>query len=160
MNEQTLKLIFLHPPQTAYYVAFGPHGPRTPTSQPGDNFKILLSTFALVGVAGVLFFTLKQFGACDPSPPPSLPLLGRIAFDACRFVAAPPPKTLTKEWQEASNERALEMKLNPITGVYFPISLAPLAPLLVVRGFWVLTPPITLGISSEGYTGKGFVQSK
>ena len=34
------------------------------------------------------------------------------------FVAAPPPKTLTKEWQEASNERAKELNLNPITGMY------------------------------------------
>ncbi|KIJ92863.1 hypothetical protein K443DRAFT_685014 [Laccaria amethystina LaAM-08-1] len=106
LQKKDWKELSLDEKKAAYYVAFGPHGPRTPTSQPGDNFKILLSTFALVGVAGVLFYTLKQF-------------------------AAPPPKTLTKEWEEASNERALEMKLNPITG-----------------------------ISSEGYTGKGFVQSK
>jgi cytochrome c oxidase subunit 4 len=44
--------------------------------------------------------------------------------------APPPPKTLTKEWEEATNERAREMKINPISG-----------------------------ISSEGYSGKGFVQS-
>ena len=38
----------------------------------------------------------------------------------CVFVvvAAPPPKTLTKEWQEASNERAKQLNLNPITGTY------------------------------------------
>ncbi|KAF5357742.1 hypothetical protein D9756_001173 [Leucocoprinus leucothites] len=92
--------------KAAYYVAFGPHGPRAPTSQPGDSLKIVLYTTALVAVAGSLFFALRNF-------------------------ATPPPKTMTKEWEEASNERALEMKLNPITG-----------------------------ISSEGYKGKGFVQSK
>ncbi|KAF8889863.1 cytochrome c oxidase subunit IV-domain-containing protein [Infundibulicybe gibba] len=92
--------------KAAYYVAFGPHGPRAPTSQPGDTLKIFLGTMALVGVAGAVFWALR--------------------------VAAPsPPKTLTKEWEEASNERALEMKLNPITG-----------------------------ISSEGYSGKGFVVHK
>jgi len=92
--------------KAAYYVAFGPHGPRAPTSAPGEGFKVFLGTTALVGAAGVLFFVLQHF-------------------------ASPPPKTLTKEWQEASNERAKEMNLNPITG-----------------------------ISSEGYSGKGFVQAK
>ncbi|KAF8147565.1 cytochrome c oxidase subunit IV-domain-containing protein [Crassisporium funariophilum] len=92
--------------KAAYYVAFGPHGPRAPTSQPGDGLKITLATTALVGLAGLLFYGIKS-------------------------MSPAPPKSLTKEWQEASNERALEMKLNPITG-----------------------------ISSEDYKGKGFVQSK
>ncbi|KAJ2744745.1 cytochrome c oxidase [Coemansia sp. BCRC 34301] len=43
---------------------------------------------------------------------------------------APKSRTLTKEWQEDSNRIAREKKINPIHGV-----------------------------SSEGYTGKGFVQS-
>ncbi|KAK7455299.1 Cytochrome c oxidase subunit 5B, mitochondrial [Stygiomarasmius scandens] len=92
--------------KAAYYVSFGPHGPRAPVSKPGDNFKIFLGTMALVGVTGVLFMAIR---ARSPEP----------------------PHTMTKEWQEASNERALEQKLNPITG-----------------------------ISSEGYKGPGFVQSK
>ncbi|KDR69305.1 hypothetical protein GALMADRAFT_35102, partial [Galerina marginata CBS 339.88] len=29
-------------------VAFGPHGPRSPVSQPGDNFKIAPATTLLV----------------------------------------------------------------------------------------------------------------
>ncbi|KAJ2921033.1 hypothetical protein H1R20_g16060, partial [Candolleomyces eurysporus] len=92
--------------KAAYYVAFGPHGPRAPDSLPGDNTKIWLSVGALVGVAALLTIGFRQF-------------------------TPPPPHTITKEWEEASNQRALEMKLNPITG-----------------------------ISSEGYTGKGFVQTK
>jgi len=92
--------------KAAYYVAFGPHGPRAPTSAPGEGLKVLFGTVGLVGLAGVVFFVVQHF-------------------------APPPPKTLTKEWQEASNERAKEMNLNPITG-----------------------------ISSEGYSGKGFVQAK
>jgi len=60
----------------------------------------------LVGVASLLFFGIREF-------------------------APPPPRTITKEWEEASNERAREAKLNPITG-----------------------------ISSEGYKGKGFVTHK
>ena len=31
-------------------------------------------------------------------------------------LAGSPPKTMTKEWQEASNERARELNLDPITG--------------------------------------------
>lgn len=33
-------------------------------------------------------------------------------------TAPPPPKTLTKEWQEASNELAREQNMNPISGAY------------------------------------------
>ncbi|KAH9484560.1 Cytochrome c oxidase polypeptide 5, mitochondrial [Psilocybe cubensis] len=106
LQQKDWKELSLDEKKAAYYVAFGPHGPRTPSSQPGDNVKILAATAGLVGAAGVLYFVLKQF-------------------------AQPLPKTMTKEWQEASNERAIEAKINPITG-----------------------------ISSEGYTGKGFVQSK
>ena len=104
----------------AYYVAFGPHGPRAPTSAPGDGVKIFLATSALVGVAGVLYLVIQQFGM-------SLSLFYlHILFAypnlfflllCVVFIAAPPPKTLTKEWQEASNERAKEMNLNPITGM-------------------------------------------
>lgn len=31
-------------------------------------------------------------------------------------TAQPQPKTMTKEWQEASNERARDQKMNPISG--------------------------------------------
>ncbi|KAF8800522.1 COX4-domain-containing protein [Phlegmacium glaucopus] len=100
------KALSMDEKKAAYYVAFGPHGPRAPTSAPGEGFKILLATAGLISLAGALFYVVQSLGA-------------------------PPPKTLTKEWQEASNERAKEMNLNPISG-----------------------------ISSEGYSGKGFVQAK
>ncbi|TFY64675.1 hypothetical protein EVJ58_g2450, partial [Rhodofomes roseus] len=92
--------------KAAYYVAFGPHGPRRPDNPPGTGPKIFLATVAGIAVAGVL-------------------------FAAIRSQAPPPPKTISKEWEEASNQRALEQKANPITG-----------------------------ISSEGYSGKGFVTHK
>ncbi|KAE9407122.1 cytochrome c oxidase subunit IV [Gymnopus androsaceus JB14] len=92
--------------QFAYYVAFGPHGPRAPVSKPGDGIKIFASTAALVGVAGIIFY-------------------------AIRAMSPPPPRSINKEWEEASNQRALEQKMNPITG-----------------------------IASEGYSGKGFVTHK
>ncbi|KAJ3997220.1 cytochrome c oxidase subunit IV family [Lentinula boryana] len=91
-------------PGPAYYVAFGPHGPRAPVSKPGDGFKIFAGTAALIGVTGIIYYAIRVF---SPAP----------------------PRTINKEWQEASNQRALEQKMNPITG-----------------------------IASEGYAGKGFVQ--
>ncbi|KAI0080544.1 COX4, subunit IV of cytochrome c oxidase [Panus rudis PR-1116 ss-1] len=92
--------------KAAYYVAFGPHGPRAPTSKPGDGLKIALAVLGAAAVAGVITVTVKSF-------------------------APPPPRTLNKEWEEASNQRAIEQKMDPISG-----------------------------ITSEGYKGSGFVQHK
>jgi hypothetical protein len=33
-----------------------------------------------------------------------------------RYIAPPPPKTMTREWQEAATERSREEKINPISG--------------------------------------------
>ncbi|KAG1831870.1 COX4, subunit IV of cytochrome c oxidase [Suillus variegatus] len=106
LQKKDWKTLSLDEKKAAYYVAFGPHGPRAPVSPPGQGFKVFLGTMGLVGVAGLL--TL-----------------------AIRSQSPPPPKTITREWEEASNQRALEQKSNPITG-----------------------------ISSEGYSGKGYVVSK
>ncbi|KAI9574112.1 COX4, subunit IV of cytochrome c oxidase [Boletus coccyginus] len=104
IQKKDWKALSLDEKKAAYYVAFGPHGPRTPVSPPGQGLKVFLYTMALVGVAGVIALGVRS-------------------------RAPPPPKTLSREWQEASNERAREQNLDPITG-----------------------------ISSQGYTGKGFVQ--
>ncbi|KAG5722086.1 hypothetical protein E4T56_gene15683 [Termitomyces sp. T112] len=106
VQKKDWKSLTLDEKKAAYYVAFGPHGPRTPISQPGDTAKIFFWTLALVAIGGSLFAT-------------------------ARYFAPPPPKTISKEWEEATNARALEMKLNPITG-----------------------------ISSEDYKGKGYVTHK
>ncbi|TFK21296.1 COX4-domain-containing protein [Coprinopsis marcescibilis] len=106
VQQKDWKLLSIDEKKAAYFVAFGPHGPRAPSSKPGDGLKIIL------GIAGVLGVTTA------------------ISF-AIRSRAGPLPRTMTKEWEEAANERGLEMKLDPITG-----------------------------LASEGYTGKGFVQTK
>jgi hypothetical protein len=48
--------------RAAYYVAFGPHGPRAPVHKPGDTFKIIMGTAAVVAVAGVLTLAARSFG--------------------------------------------------------------------------------------------------
>jgi hypothetical protein len=61
---------------------------------------------------------------------------------------------MSKEWQEASNERARELNLDPITGKYTDNSILSTSPRFRVHQYSLL------GVPSEGYSGKGFVQSK
>ncbi|KAF8516930.1 cytochrome c oxidase subunit IV-domain-containing protein [Hysterangium stoloniferum] len=103
LQKKDWKQLSLDEKKAIYYVAYGPHGPRTPKNPPGTAIKVLLGTMGLLGVSG-------------------------LAFQFIRSQANPPPKSMTKEWQEASNERAIAQKINPLTG-----------------------------ISSEGYKGKGFI---
>jgi len=83
-----------------------------------------------------------------------LPVYNGVKFFLSKkkpVIAPPPPKTITKEWEEASNERAKELKINPISGPYTFLTF--------IRFFsWSVT--VLLGISSEGYSGKGFVTHK
>ncbi|TDL27324.1 COX4, subunit IV of cytochrome c oxidase [Rickenella mellea] len=103
LQKKDWKELSIDEKKAAYYISFGPHGPRTPVSPPGQGYKILFALALGVGATGLL-------------------------FEGLRTLAAPPPRTLTKEWQEASNDLAKERKLNPISG-----------------------------ISSDDYKGKGFV---
>jgi hypothetical protein len=64
----------------AYWIAFGPHGPRAETPK-GEGWKVFSKVVQLVAVSVAVFYFTRLF-------------------------AKPPPRTLTKEWQEASNEYA------------------------------------------------------
>ncbi|KAG8899039.1 Cytochrome c oxidase subunit 5A [Tulasnella sp. 408] len=97
------KTLSIDEKKAAYYISFGPHGPRKPVDEPGSGLKVFGLTMAIVGAAGLGFAGIRSFGG-------------------------EPPKTMTKEWQEASNEIAREEKQNPLTG-----------------------------LTSEGYKGKGHV---
>ncbi|KAL8773908.1 MAG: hypothetical protein Q9209_001338 [Squamulea sp. 1 TL-2023] len=91
--------------KAAYWIAFGPHGPRA-LPPPGEGKTIFWYTMLGVGVSGVLFLIIRAF-------------------------ARPPPKTMTAQYQAQSNEYLKAQRTEPITGV-----------------------------SSEGYKGKGMIQSK
>ncbi|KAG7285071.1 Cytochrome c oxidase polypeptide 5, mitochondrial [Staphylotrichum longicolle] len=90
--------------KAAYWIAFGPHGPRS-LPPPGENKKVILYTAIGVFASFVIFATMRSF-------------------------ARPPPATMTKEYQEATNEFLKNQNSDPLTG-----------------------------LSSEGYSGKGHVQS-
>ena len=62
----------------AYWIAFGPHGPRT-MPPPGEGFRVFLYTMYGVVASGVLFASVRYF-------------------------ARGPPDTFTKEHQEATTE--------------------------------------------------------
>lgn len=65
-------------PCIAYWIAFGPHGPRAETP-PGENTKVFLYTMiGVIAAGGVFSFT--------------------------RYFARGTPHTMNKEWQEATNE--------------------------------------------------------
>jgi len=106
LQKKDWKQLSIDEKKAAYYVSFGPHGPRTPVNPPGTAVKVIFGLTTCIGVAALMFYGF-------------------------RHIAGPPPKTMTKEWQEATNERMKEQKANPISG-----------------------------ISSEGYKGKGFVTEK
>ncbi|PWN44168.1 cytochrome c oxidase subunit IV [Ceraceosorus guamensis] len=99
------KELSLDEKKAAYYISFGPHGPRKPITQPGQAIKTAAGVTGLIIATFGLFFGLRQFA--NPNQ----------------------PKTMTKEYQEQSNELARQQNQNPITG-----------------------------ISSEGYKGEGHVQ--
>ncbi|KAL2116935.1 hypothetical protein VTJ04DRAFT_9103 [Mycothermus thermophilus] len=90
--------------KAAYWIAFGPHGPRS-VPPPGEGKKVALYTAIGLGVSFAIFGVMRAF-------------------------ARPAPKTMTREWQEATNEYLKAQKADPLTG-----------------------------ISSEGYKGKGAIQS-
>ncbi|KAH7366712.1 cytochrome c oxidase polypeptide V [Plectosphaerella cucumerina] len=90
--------------KAAYWIAFGPHGPRA-QAPPGEGSRVFFGTAIAVGASLALFGTTRLF-------------------------AGSPPPTMNKEWQEAANEKLVEQRSDPLTG-----------------------------ISSDFYTGKGQVQS-
>jgi cytochrome c oxidase subunit 4 len=54
--------IALQPPTTAYYVAFGAHGPRQAVNPPGHSIKILIGTLAACGAAVGIFGLIRSSG--------------------------------------------------------------------------------------------------
>ncbi|KAI9636050.1 cytochrome c oxidase subunit V [Dioszegia hungarica] len=78
--------------KAAYFVAFGPHGPRAPTMPEGNTQKVFLYTAAAVAAAFGLF-TFARSRAKGPAP------------------------TVTREYQEQMTEYMRSQNQNPISGV-------------------------------------------
>ncbi|KAF8604633.1 cytochrome c oxidase subunit IV [Ceratobasidium sp. AG-I] len=92
LQKRDWKTLSLDEKKAAYFVAFGPHGPRTPVTPPGQTTKVILGTVGIIAAAAAAYGVIRSYGN-------------------------PVPKTFEKEYQEAMNERAKEQKMNPITGI-------------------------------------------
>ncbi|KAA6412426.1 MAG: cytochrome c oxidase subunit IV [Lasallia pustulata] len=85
------KLMTVQEKKAAYWIAFGPHGPRA-LPPPGEGWKVFYYTMLGVGVSFVLFLIIHS-------------------------LARAPPRTMTKEYQMMSNEYLKNQNTEPITGV-------------------------------------------
>ncbi|CDR48462.1 hypothetical protein NBRC10512_002122 [Rhodotorula toruloides] len=90
LQKKDWKELSLDEKKAAYYVAFGPHGPRAPLEV--NTGKTIGGVVAALGAASVLFYLMRK-------------------------NAQETPKTLSKEWQSAANEKLLEQGSDPFTGV-------------------------------------------
>ncbi|KFA61764.1 hypothetical protein S40285_04165 [Stachybotrys chlorohalonatus IBT 40285] len=77
--------------KAAYWIAFGPHGPRA-ADPPGSGARIAWGVFIGLGISFSLFAMTRAF-------------------------ANPAPHTMTREWQEKSNEYLKEQNADPLTGI-------------------------------------------
>ncbi|KAG9204873.1 hypothetical protein B5807_06560 [Epicoccum nigrum] len=77
--------------KAAYFIAFGPHGPRRPPP-PDEGRKVLFISLAVIAGSFAVFTFTRMFAS---------PIR---------------PRTMTKEWQEASEEYLKSQGTEPITG--------------------------------------------
>lgn len=77
--------------RAAWYISYGSWGPRKPVHPEGEGAKILYGVAGVVAVAGILFGVARLFSEG----------LG---------------PTMTREWQEASDEILKENNANPFRG--------------------------------------------
>ncbi|KAF1833142.1 COX4-domain-containing protein [Decorospora gaudefroyi] len=77
--------------KAAYYIAFGPHGPRRP-APPDEGRKVLFLSLAVIAGSFALFAFTRM------------------------FASPVRPRTMTKEWQEATEEYMKAQGTEPITG--------------------------------------------
>ena len=77
--------------KAAWYISYGAWGPRKPIHPPGSGKMIFGGVFGVLAGAGVL-------------------------YGLARYFSEGMPKTMSKEWQEASNEILKEKNANPLSG--------------------------------------------
>ncbi|KAI9320115.1 cytochrome c oxidase subunit IV [Dichotomocladium elegans] len=86
------KVLSTEEKKAAYYIAFGPHGPREPFTKPGHTGKVVGGVTAVLAASAALFYVIRVNGSEKP-------------------------KTFEKEWQEATNEYLKSQNSNPISGI-------------------------------------------
>ncbi|KAK7203471.1 cytochrome c oxidase subunit IV-domain-containing protein [Myxozyma melibiosi] len=77
--------------RASFYISYGPWGPRKPMHGPYDTYKIIGGVILGLAASVVLFATARSFGG-------------------------PAPRTLNRQWQEASDERYNTGLVEPFRG--------------------------------------------
>ena len=162
-------------------MAFGPHGPRTPTSQPGDGLKIFLAVTGLIGATVVLHQAVRSFGM-------SFPLFCVLCWLGLAHLVEFARNQVNQNQNRCPRNgrrprTSVLLSRNSILSLVRFLELVPLFPHIPVlligllTVFFLVFSPLFLplyqhsgccgsnqlflpGITSEGYSGKGFVQSK
>jgi len=92
LQKKDWKELSLDQKKAAYYISYGPHGPRAPIVPPNTNGKVF------IGVIGCIVTAVGVFALA-------------------RSRSQETPKTMSKEWKDAQTEYAREQKMDPFTGV-------------------------------------------
>ena len=56
------KTLSIDEKRAAYFVSFGPHGPRKPIVEEGYNTKVFLGVLAAIAAAGGIYYTARTYG--------------------------------------------------------------------------------------------------
>jgi len=80
--------------KAAYWIAFGPHGPRS-LPAPDEGKKVVIYTVLGLAASFAIFAAMRAFGG-------------------------KPPPTMTKVWQEAAIEKLKAENSEPFTGISSP----------------------------------------
>ncbi|KAL2886557.1 Cytochrome c oxidase polypeptide 5 mitochondrial [Ceratocystis lukuohia] len=92
--KENWKDLTLQEKKAAYWIAFGPHGPRA-EAPAGEKARVLTGTFIGIGISLVIFLAIRSF-------------------------AKPGPESMSQQWQEAANEKLKSQNADPITGISSP----------------------------------------
>ncbi|KAJ2472793.1 cytochrome c oxidase, partial [Coemansia sp. RSA 2131] len=74
-----------------FYATYGEHSRRRVRGKPGDAWKVFFGVVGTIAVSLTISTIVRK--------------------------SVPKPRTMTREWQEATNKLAIERNLNPISGI-------------------------------------------
>lgn len=104
-------------PLSAFYIAYGDYGARRPKSSSYETWIVMQGIVAGVLATGIIWNFFRYIGAACSSGrlAPSTPFPTRwLTENAFVMVAPPPPRSMTLEWQEATNEQLKEMNVSSL----------------------------------------------
>lgn len=153
----------------AYYVAFGPHGPRTPSTPAGETTRLVVGIVSSILIATGMYYAVRASGALfvginvsyislmiQSSPSPFLP----FCITTLSFNSPPSTKDHVKGVARGHERKGKGTEDEPHPRyVYYEISKS--ISFIETNHQTLHFSPVSsffTGITSESYSGKGFVQ--